>query len=187
MTARRTQTALSLLAAAALLAACATKVPLNEAPVESRTPVPVSPGSTPPAAPSATGPAPAATSTVTTVDTAASTLAAANRAGRVVYFDFDSFVLKDEFKPLVDAHAKALVANGARRIAVEGHADERGGREYNLALGQKRAEVVARALKLLGAKDAQIEATSYGEERPADPGHDEQAWAKNRRAELKDR
>jgi peptidoglycan-associated lipoprotein len=181
------KTTLSLLAAAALLAACSTKVPLNEVPVESRTPVPVAPGGTQPVAPSAGTKPPAATSAVATVDTAASTLAAANRAGRVVYFDFDSFVLKDEFKPLVDAHAKALVSNGARRIVVEGHADERGGREYNLALGQKRSEVVARALKLLGAKEPQIEATSYGEERPADAGHDELAWAKNRRAEVKDR
>lgn len=183
---RSTQLATTV-AIAALLAACSSKVPLSEAPVESRTPVPVTPQASTTTTPGTASTQPAATSAVATVDTAASTLAAANRAGRVVYFDFDSFVLKEEFKPLVDAHAKALVANGGRRIFVEGHADERGGREYNLALGQKRAEVVAKALKLLGAKDAQIEPTSYGEERPADPGHDEQAWAKNRRAELKDR
>jgi peptidoglycan-associated lipoprotein len=70
---------------------------------------------------------------------------------------------------------------------VEGHTDERGGREYNLALGQKRAEAVARSLTLLGAADAQLEAVSFGEERPAVQGSDEAAWAKNRRAELKDR
>jgi peptidoglycan-associated lipoprotein len=72
-------------------------------------------------------------------------------------------------------------------MMIEGHADERGGREYNLALGQRRAEAVVRSLALLGAGDAQLEAVSYGKERPVDPGHDETAWAKNRRAELKDR
>lgn len=185
---RTLHTTLTACAAALLLAACGTKVPLNEAPVESRTATPAQTTQSPPALASTTQSTPqAATSTVATVNAAASTLAAANAAGRVVYFDFDSFVLKDEFKPLVDAHAKALVANGARRIVIEGHTDERGGREYNLALGQKRAEAVARALKLLGGKDGQIETTSFGEERAAATGSDEIAWAKNRRAELKDR
>jgi peptidoglycan-associated lipoprotein len=72
-------------------------------------------------------------------------------------------------------------------MVIEGHADERGSREYNLALGQKRAEAVLRSLALLGVQDAQMEAVSFGEERPSDAGHDEAAWAKNRRAELKDR
>ena len=184
MTARRMKTVLSLLGAAALLAACSTKVPLNEAPVESRTPTPVAPGGTQPVAPSAGTKPPAATSTVATVDTAATTLAAANRAGRVVYFDFDSFVLKDEFKPLVDAHAKALVTNAARRIFVEGHADERGGREYNLALGQKRAEAVKKALALLGAREDQMEAVSLGEEKPACTDSGEACLAKNRRDDM---
>jgi peptidoglycan-associated lipoprotein len=179
------------LSLAVMLAACASNVPLTEpAPIENR-----SPGATPPATASNQPGAPAATTTPTapptsavrTVDTAAATAAAANAAGRIVYFDFDSFVLKDEFKPLVDAHAKALVANAGRRLVIEGHTDERGGREYNLALGQKRAEAVVRSLVLLGAKDGQLEATSYGEERPAAAGSDEAAWAKNRRAELKDR
>jgi peptidoglycan-associated lipoprotein len=125
---------------------------------------------------------------VATVDLAASrAAAAAANASRIVYFDFDSFVIKDEFKPAIEAHAKALATDKARRLTIEGHTDERGGREYNLALGQKRAEAVARSLALLGAGDQQIEAVSFGEERPADPGHDEAAWAKNRRAELKDR
>ena len=106
---------------------------------------------------------------------------------RVVYFDFDSFALRDDAKPTVEAHAKALAANKARKLTVEGHTDERGGREYNLALGQKRAEAVARAMALLGVADSQVEAVSFGKERPAAQGNDEAAWAKNRRAELKDR
>jgi peptidoglycan-associated lipoprotein len=106
---------------------------------------------------------------------------------RIVYFDFDSFVIKDEFKTLLDAHAKVLVRDGNKRMVIEGHTDERGGREYNLALGQKRAEAVLRSLALLGVNDKQLEAVSFGEERPAVQGSDESAWARNRRAELKDR
>jgi peptidoglycan-associated lipoprotein len=107
--------------------------------------------------------------------------------GRIVYFDFDSFVVRDDGRAVVEAHARLLNANRSRKMIVEGHTDERGGREYNLALGQKRAEAVVRSLTLLGAGDAQLEAVSFGEERPAAPGSDEAAWAKNRRAELKDR
>ncbi|MDP3082837.1 MAG: peptidoglycan-associated lipoprotein Pal, partial [Rubrivivax sp.] len=127
-------------------------------------------------------------STVATVELPRQGAAAASAAlARVIYFDFDSFVLKDEFKSLVDSHARALAANRAKRVTVEGHTDERGGREYNLALGQKRAEAVAKTLTLLGVNEAQIDAVSFGEERPAVQGNDEAAWAKNRRAELKDR
>jgi len=107
--------------------------------------------------------------------------------GRIVYFDFDSYAVRDDGRPVVEAHARLLTANRARKMTVEGHTDERGGREYNLALGQKRAEAVVRALTLLGATDAQLEAVSFGEERPSAQGSDEAAWAKNRRAELKDR
>jgi peptidoglycan-associated lipoprotein len=110
--------------------------------------------------------------------------AGASGVGRIVYFDFDSFALKDEYRPTVESFAKALAADRKKRLAVEGHTDERGGREYNLALGQKRAEVVARSLTLLGATEAQVEAVSFGKERPAVQGSDEAAWAKNRRAEL---
>jgi len=106
---------------------------------------------------------------------------------RVVYFDFDSFAIRDEFKPLIEGHARVLAANRDRRMVIEGHADERGGREYNLALGQKRAEAVLRSMTLLGATDAQLEAVSYGKERPVALGSNEEAWAKNRRAELKDK
>ena len=106
---------------------------------------------------------------------------------KIVYFDYDSFVIKDDFKPVVDGYGRALSNQRAKKLVIEGHTDERGGREYNLALGQKRAEAVARSIKLLGASDGQVEAVSFGEERPAAQGGDESAWAKNRRAELKDR
>jgi peptidoglycan-associated lipoprotein len=101
-----------------------------------------------------------------------------------VYFDYDSYVIKPEFQSLLEAHARFLKANGTRHIVVEGHTDERGGREYNLALGQRRSEAVRRALELLGVRDAQVEAVSFGEEKPAAPGGDESAWSRNRRAEI---
>ena len=135
-------------------------------------------------------------SSVSTVDLASSRSAAAAAAGaammaapsqRIVYFDFDSFVIKDEFKGLLDSHAKVLARQGDKRMVIEGHTDERGGREYNLALGQKRAEAVVKSLTLLGVPERQLEAVSFGEERPAANGADEAAWARNRRAELKDR
>ena len=106
---------------------------------------------------------------------------------RIVYFDFDSFVVKDEYRPMLEAHAKVLSANRSKRMMLEGHTDERGGREYNLALGQKRAEAVLKSMVLLGVQDNQLEAVSFGEERPAVQGSDEAAWAKNRRVELKDK
>lgn len=103
---------------------------------------------------------------------------------RVVYFDYDSFAIKAEFNALLEGHARHLKADNRRRIALEGHTDERGGREYNLALGQKRAEAVRRALGLLGVSDAQMEAVSFGKEKPAEAGSDESAFAKNRRVEI---
>jgi peptidoglycan-associated lipoprotein len=106
---------------------------------------------------------------------------------RVVYFDFDSNIVKDEFRGVVEGNAKRLSANSARKIVIEGNTDERGGREYNLALGQRRAEAVQKALGLLGANAGQMEAVSFGKERPAVQGSGEEVWAKNRRAEIKDR
>ena len=105
--------------------------------------------------------------------------------GRVILFDFDSFVVKPEYQSLVEQHARFLQANGGRNVTLEGHTDERGSREYNLALGQKRAEAVRRSLTLVGAGDAQIEAVSFGEEKPAVEGHTEAAWSQNRRVELR--
>ena len=105
-------------------------------------------------------------------------------AKRTVYFDFDSSEIKGEGTDIVAAHAKYLAANPSTRVRLEGHTDERGSREYNIGLGERRAQAVRRALLLQGAADAQISTVSYGEERPAVPGHDEAAWAKNRRVEI---
>jgi peptidoglycan-associated lipoprotein len=103
---------------------------------------------------------------------------------RLVYFDFDSYLLDAADQALVERHARYLVTAAPLSVRVEGHADERGGAEYNLALGQRRAEAVRRAMSLLGVDAARIEATSWGEERPRHPGHDEAAWTQNRRAEI---
>jgi len=105
-------------------------------------------------------------------------------ADRIVYFDFDSAEIKGAGNDVVAAHAKFLAANPATRVRLEGHTDERGSREYNIGLGERRAQSVRRALLLQGATDGQISTVSYGEERPAVLGHDEAAWAKNRRVEI---
>jgi peptidoglycan-associated lipoprotein len=105
-------------------------------------------------------------------------------AKRSVYFDYDSFIVKDEFKPVVEAHAQYLAANKGRKIVIQGNTDERGGREYNLALGQKRAEAVRKSLSVLGVSETQMEAVSFGKEKPKANGSDEAAWAENRRADL---
>jgi peptidoglycan-associated lipoprotein len=175
--------ALSAAVLGAVLAGCGSSVKLDEAaPVVDARPNPNTAGGA--GAGARTGPA--GQSGVTTVDVGKTGDVAAG-VGRVVYFDFDSYVLRDEYKPLIEAHARALAAQKNKKMVIEGHTDERGGREYNLALGQRRAEAVARSMMLLGASDGQIEAVSYGKERPAVDGHDEASWAKNRRAELKDR
>jgi peptidoglycan-associated lipoprotein len=101
-----------------------------------------------------------------------------------VYFDYDSYVIKPQFQSLIEGHARFLKSNNGRKISVEGHTDERGGREYNLALGQRRSEAVRRALGLLGVTDTQVEAVSFGKEKPAATGSDEAAWSQNRRAEI---
>ncbi|MBA4215923.1 MAG: peptidoglycan-associated lipoprotein Pal [Proteobacteria bacterium] len=172
--------ALTLIAAAAL-AGCGSTVKLDEpktVPVETReAPKPTQ----------AQGTAePVAQSKVATVDLNAQYNEQV-KDKRVVYFDFDSDVVKEEFRPLVDLHAKRLNNNRKIALNLEGHTDERGGREYNLALGQRRAEAVAKSLTLLGVQAAQVEAVSFGKERPAVQGSTEEAWAKNRRVELKDK
>ena len=187
---------LATVALAAGLAACGSTPiadPAAQAPVETRTPLATGPGGAtkPVAAPAATN-ATAPQSQVATVDLAKTSPVAASAgaptpAQRVVLFDYDSFAIKDEFKSVVDGHAKALSSSRARRMVIEGHTDERGGSEYNLALGQKRADAVVKAMELLGVPANQLEAVSFGKERPAATGQDELAWAKNRRAELKDR
>jgi len=103
---------------------------------------------------------------------------------RIVYFDFDSFVVRDEFRPLVEAHGRYLAQNRNSRMTIQGNTDERGSREYNIALGQKRADAVKRMMMLLGAQESQIETVSFGKEKPRNPGHDEAAWAENRRDDI---
>ena len=103
----------------------------------------------------------------------------------VVYFDYDSFVVRAEARPVIENHARFLQANKQRKANLEGHTDERGGREYNLALGQKRAEAVRQALSLLGVGENQLEAVSYGKEKPAAQGSAESDLAKNRRVEIR--
>jgi len=103
---------------------------------------------------------------------------------RVIYFDYDDFTVRPEFTATLDGHARFLNADRQRRVVLEGHTDERGGREYNLALGQKRAEAVRRALSLLGVTEAQMESVSFGEEKPARAGADEESYRLNRRVEL---
>jgi peptidoglycan-associated lipoprotein len=181
------------MACAALLAGCGSSVKLDEVPVEDRsgTGVTTPGGSGSAAAGAASGTAAGGAnsgitnSTIAPVAIAPATSAAAPPAGaRIVYFDYDSFVIKPEFQDLIEAHARHLKADGKRKVFVEGHTDDRGGREYNIALGQKRSEAVRRALTLLGVADAQIEAVSFGKEKPAVQGSDEASLAKNRRAEI---
>lgn len=105
-------------------------------------------------------------------------------AKRSIYFDYDSFVIRDDFRSVVDAHAKYLNANKTKKIVIQGNTDERGGREYNLALGQKRSEAVRKALSTLGVSDTQVEAVSFGEEKPKATGSDEASYAENRRADI---
>jgi len=168
------------LVAAVLMAGCASGVKLDKAaPVETRNITPTDEN-----AGKAGG---TAQSQVANVDLGKGAANAQSNMPHTVYFDFDSYVVKDDYRPVIEAHAKLLNADRKKKEVVEGHTDERGGSEYNLALGQKRAEAVLKSLTLLGVSDAQLEAVSYGKERPAVEGHDEEAWAKNRRAELKDR
>ena len=111
-------------------------------------------------------------------------IAALRQTGMIVYFDYDRAEIKSEYVPIIAAHAKFLNGNASRRVRLEGHSDERGSREYNIGLGERRAQAVRRALMLQGVNDTQITTVSYGEERPAVAGSDETAYARNRRVEL---
>ncbi len=106
---------------------------------------------------------------------------------RSVYYEFDKYDVKPEYRTLVETHARWLKANPNAKLVIEGNADERGSREYNVALGQRRAESVTKMLMLLGAKANQIEAVSWGEEKPRAAGHDEPSWSENRRADFQSR
>ncbi len=103
---------------------------------------------------------------------------------RSVYFDFDKFDVKEQYRPLVEAHAKFLRDNPSAKMLIQGNADERGSREYNIGLGQRRSDSVKKMLQLLGVKDSQIEAVSLGEEKPQCADHGEDCWAKNRRDDM---
>jgi peptidoglycan-associated lipoprotein len=164
-----------ILALTAALAACSSGVKLNDVPVEDKT-----------ASANDSNAANAAQSTVAPVVSGnAGTQGVAPPGLNVVYFDYDSFELKPEARAVLERNATHLQANKKFKVQLEGHTDERGGREYNLALGQKRAETVRRALTLLGVSDTQVEAVSFGKEKPAANGNDESAFAKNRRVEIK--
>jgi peptidoglycan-associated lipoprotein len=103
---------------------------------------------------------------------------------RIVYFDFDSYVVKEEYKPMIEAHGRYLQANRNARVTVQGNTDERGSREYNIALGQRRADALKKLMVLYGATEIQIETVSFGKEKPVREGHDEGSWAQNRRDEI---
>jgi len=176
--------AAAVLCAALLLAACGSNVNLAEdVPVQDRTAVPVQQIGVAPAAPAGA----AAVDQRAVAPVQAGTTAIGQppaHLARLVFFDFDQYTVRAEFVPLLEGHARFLAADRQRRVALEGHTDERGGREYNLALGQKRAEAVRRSLALMGVQDAQMEAVSFGEEKPASAGTDEAAHSQNRRVEL---
>ena len=160
----------------AALGACSSGVKLDEAPVEDRS------------AGMATGNGTAGTGAdsrvVTPVNVSGTDIQQPDSMARIVYFDYDSFEVRPDYASTLESNARYLKADSSRRLALEGHTDERGGREYNLALGQKRAEAVRRSLSLLGVSDSQMEPVSFGEEKPAEYGLDEDSLAKNRRVEL---
>ncbi|MFP3558260.1 peptidoglycan-associated lipoprotein Pal [Paraburkholderia hospita] len=103
---------------------------------------------------------------------------------RNIYFDFDNYTVKSDYQSLLEAHARYLRGHPTRHVVIQCNTDERGSSEYNLALGEKRSQAVLRGLETLGVPDSQLEARSYGKEKPVAPGHDEAAWAQNRRADL---
>ncbi len=172
---------MTLAAAAAVLtlAGCASSVKLDE---PTQAPISSAPmdGSTNANAGASSAVAPVVTAPTESADPVAN-------LAKVIYFDYDSFVVKPEFTPTIEGYAKALSAAKTKRMLIEGHTDSRGGREYNLALGQKRAEATVKALTLLGVSAEQLEAVSFGKERLVAEGESEDAHAKNRRAEFKSR
>lgn len=164
----------------ALLAGCGSAVKLDSVPVEDKSGTSISQDDS-----QGLGNA-VGKGGVSSVDIGKSGLdVAINSVSRIVYFDYDSFVIRPEFQSLIESHARYIKTDKARKVAIEGHTDERGGREYNLALGQKRAEAVRSALDLLGVNDSQVEAVSFGKEKLAVQGGDEDSMAKNRRAEIR--
>ena len=161
-----------------LLAACASKDPAKVTTVEDRTPATTT---------GTTGtPTTGSTQTTPPVGKLGDDLRNPNSilSKRVVYFDFDTDAVKPEFAALIQAHASYLAQNRNRKIRLEGHADERGSREYNMALGQRRANAVRTATTVLGVGNERVETISFGEDKPKSTGHDEASWAQNRRVEI---
>ncbi len=165
---------------AALMAGCSSGVKLDDVPVEDKSAIPTA------GANGGANSGNAGSNGVAGVNLGQSARDGAGPVGvsRLVYFDYDSYVIKPEFQSLIEAHARFIKSSSNRKVVVEGHTDERGGREYNLALGQKRAEAVRRSLGLLGVPDSQVEAVSFGKEKLAVQGTGEEVHAQNRRAEL---
>lgn len=176
----------SLLAMLALGLAACSSTPVTPAASPSKAPMAAAaPAPAPAPAPPAAAPRPMPASTVSTVSLPEYLDPKSSISSqRSVYFDFDVFSVRGEDTPLIERHGKYLVSHPAVAIKIEGNTDERGGTEYNLALGQKRAESVLRALRIYGVRDSQMEAISWGESKPRAAGHDEAAWAQNRRADL---
>ena len=176
-------------AAALSIAACSSSIKLDDpAPVEDRSNIPAdgSLAAGAGAGSASTNPAgssrPVAQVTLDTKDPLQDPNNPLSR--RSIYFDFDSFAIKDEYRSTLDAHAKYLTGNRAKKVVIQGNTDERGSREYNLALGQRRAEAVRRALIALGVSESQLEAVSLGEEKARSGANDDAALAENRRADL---
>lgn len=173
-------TALAALAATLVLGACSSNPVAPEAKPAPPVAAKPAPASTPQASSNATVPTVIASTPVAPYLDPASRL----YQQRSVYFDFDQSIVKPDFAPTLELHGKYLASHPNVAIRVEGNTDEQGGTEYNLALGQKRAEAVTKALKLYGVKESQMDAVSFGEEKPKASGHDENAHAQNRRADL---
>lgn len=171
----------SALVAAAFIAGCSSGVDLENVPVEDKAGTPLSTTDA-----NGANAGNAGQSGVTGVDLSQSGRDAAGPVGvgRVLYFDYDSYSIKPSYQSVIEAHARFINSSPSGKVMLEGHTDERGGREYNLALGQKRAEAVSRALGLLGVPSTQMEAVSFGKEKPAMTGYSEDAYAQNRRVEL---
>ena len=165
-----------ILSSAALMSACSTPVKLAETPVVERSSEPTKVA---PAVDTSRDVKPVVTTTVDPLDDPKGVL-----ANRSVYFDFDSYVVREDGQPVVSNHAAYLNKNKARKILIQGNTDERGGTEYNLALGQKRAEAVRKSMATLGVPESQMEAVSLGKEKPKAAGSTEAAWAENRRADI---
>lgn len=171
----------SIVALVAMLSACGSAVKLDNVPVEDKSGSSVGAGGASTAG-SGSG---VGNGGVASVDLGKSAQdMSLQSATRIVYFDYDSFAIRPEFVSVIENHARFIKGDRNRKVVIEGHTDERGGREYNLALGQKRAEAVRRSLGLLGVPDSQVEAVSFGKEKPAALGGSEDAHAQNRRAEL---